>query len=321
MSIARTRICGLKVAESLKTYLLLRKDDVASALDKRDFDACFFLQKLVEGIGRKSFPNNKINFEKSFFVLGRSSLAIIACGTTLQDVPDLITAVNDEHEKLLSGVAQSQTGSFECFAFPAVPVLINARKSVPRPEATIPTMFFVRTPVHVNAIIRSIRSNLSITSHLEEISLGLGVYDIIFWLEFEDLYELRDTLTQLRKSIGVLWETSTLIGIPDQPCLDRKRAETDMRDPLLFSISIRCYRNVVSKAILSEIKNLIKRASYLNMFKDINNQDILTHRQGYMDLEIFCRSKCLSDVFDLVCNLRKIEGIVDSSTVAQIRVD
>jgi hypothetical protein len=317
----RGRRIGMRVAQSTKTFFLLRKDDVPYASDKKGMDSHLFLQKLVEGVSSKLCKDGKIKFENSFFVLGRSSLAFIASGHSLDDVPEILAAINDEHEKLASDTARLSTGSFECFAFPTVPFPVQTEKIISRPEGVIPVLFFVRTPVSVANIAVAMKSDPSIVFHLDDMCLGLGVYDLIFQMRFEDLFALRDITDKLRKRIANLWETSTVIGVPRDAALEKERARTVTIAPCLFSISLRCSNNIVTDETISKISNLTKSDQYQHLFAGMNSQDIVTYRQGYMDLELFCKSKCISPVFELACDLRKIECVIDTSSVAHIRTE
>jgi len=312
---------GMVIAKDIRTFLLLRKDDVPSAESKKKVDAHSLLQELSDELCGRSFSDGRIRFERAFFVLGRSSQVLIASGRTLQDIPEMISIVNEAHDRHCTDIEKSSNsrlnGSFECFAFPSVSFLADRSEPVHNGEASMPVVFFVRTPVKFSKVIQVIESSSRIASHIKDACLGLGIYDFIFYMKFNDLPTLRDSISELRNRIGSVWETSTLIGVAYS---ENETAEDTSEPPCHFSISLRCRNNIVTERTVSEILALVTSNQYSHMFSDVKKEEVLTQRQGYMDLEIACKSKQISRVFKLICDLRRIEEIIDTATVVHIQI-
>lgn len=310
----------MELANYITAITLIRQDDVPSKRTKQKCDAKHFLAKYLAELKGQLNKSSQFDFQGSFFLLGRSSVALLLTCKTLSRIPDLIRLITDIQKKIRNK-EKLDLGMFEPYCFPSIEIKSRSLCDAPKMKNNIiPALIFVRTPENLNTLIPKISADVQIMMHVYGIYLGFGVYNLIFYLKFETLYELRDKINLLRKCIGTFWETTTIIGVPSTKLRKREVPLAEYTDEVPFSTSAKCMGGLDIE-VANGILRLSKRKRFRHLFaKLVNKSKVVNYRQGYMDIEAHFWSKTISDAFDFSCAIRRLDGVIDTCSVVQLPI-
>lgn len=307
----------MKLCSSVTVITLIRQDDVPSRKTKQKCDAKHFLSRYLTQLKGSSRRSSQFNLRDSFFLLGRSSMALLLTCQTLSQIPELIRFLVSIQGQLREE-GGLELGLFEPYCFPAIELSRQSTSGQPKKDNIIPALVFVRTPKDLNTLIPRITTDAQTMEQVHGIFLGFGVYDLILHMQFKTLCQLRDGINSLRKQIGTFWETSTIIGVPNQKRVERRIALSENATEIPFSISAKCMGGS-DVDVASGMLRLSKRKRFRHLFCTHSNRSkVLNSRQGYMDVEAHVWSKTVSGVFDFSCAVRGLDGVIDTCTVVQL---
>lgn len=310
----------MKLSSRPTVVVLVRQDEVTVGSSKLKNDAQGYISRFItilRGILRK---DPRYAFRDSFFVLGRSSMALTLECERLSDVPGLIQLIAKEHRNFrkIENDHGLHMGAFEAYYFPAIGAMPLSRKT----ENVIPTLFFIRTLQNPEDCVQWIIRNAGVARNVEAIYLGLGIYDLVIQAGFSTLHELKDFYCLLRKGLWPFWETSTLIGVPRRGDVSTEKKMAKHQSKIPFSTSVKCARGL-DASVIPEIDALFRKrfSHFIPERKRHQVSSITNLRQGYMDLEAHYWCKTITEAFRVTCAIRKIDGVVDTCTVVQLPLD
>jgi len=292
----------IDIEGNVHAIVLIRQDDVPSEPLKQKYDAKDFLAEFTKEIRKQEIGCLQHKLQDSFFLLGRCSMALLFTCPSLSDVAELMQFMTRIHRKVKEETDAS-LGNYEPFCFPSARVLSTefeyARDLEEKP---IPALVFVRASGDLAKAIRGFATKAELIKHVFGIYLGIGIYNLVFYLRSKTLHEFLDNVVLLREGLGDFWETSTLIGVPARK--DQEKLQANAIGKTQFSISAKCTDGLEKVACkISKISPEVENVYF---------------RQGYMDIEVQYSSETISDAFNLACAIRKIEGVIDTSSVAQL---
>lgn len=291
----------MNIDERVHAIVLVRQDDVSLARSKQSNDARSFLDNFAQEIRKEEKGCSDHKLQDSFFLLGRCSMALLFTCPSLSNIAGLMQFMMKIQRKV-KDKNDIQMGNFEPFCFPSARILPKRFRYGGTPEAKpIPALVFVRTSSDLAETIQRVTRKTELMEHISAMYLGVGIYNLIFYLRFRTLSDLRDTIIVLREELKSFWETSTLIGVPAGR--EKEKIE-DTSEKIQFSISAKCTNGLEDTA-----------CKIMKISPGIEN---VYFRQGYMDIEVRYLSNAVSDAFELACAIRKIDGVIDTCSVVQL---
>lgn len=303
----------LQLSRDTKVIMLLRLDDLVTSDIKLRYSSRTVLQELLPIVKSKIEQKKLGKIEASFFILGRASMAIIFSCSTLAKVPRIVRSVVSSYGELLLAKNLPRT-VFEVYPFPVASLELTASKIE---DPLIPVLMFVRTSKLIEAICKELYNAPDISRSIVRIFLGLGVYNVIFYMRVSSIAQLLGNYLRLRKLIGAFWETSTIIGVPEEEHRPRE-IELGSKCEHAFSIMARV-DGPTEDVVVRNILKLKTDERFCNMLKG-DAEPKFSYRQGYMDLEIPCIACSISALFDLITEIRKLENVTDTVTVAHLEI-
>lgn len=298
---------------------LVRQDDLPKDTTKPKDDAKSYVRRYAKRIRRNVDSDPKCSFRDFYFVLGRASAALILECERLSEVPELVQLVTKTHRHLRKFEKDhgKDIGAFGAYCFPMIEV------KIPPSEATrnvVPALIFVRTPQKLENCVSGILAQDSVVEHIETVYLGLGLYDLIIQAGFPTIHRLRDVYCTLRKHLSPFWETATVIGVPRHGTRTIEKTQARSLGRVPFSTSVKCMSGL-DVEVKMKIDELFTKTSFRRLVPKRKRYCVSQNtnlRQGYMDLETHYQSRTVSDAFRVTCAIRKINGVVDTCTVAQL---
>lgn len=302
----------IELDEQLTAFCFVRKDDSSSPIrEKRD--ARSFLDELGHNI-RRVFEVERFTVRDEFFVLGGASKVFIMSSPSLSSSVECIQSMNNCGSRLGESF-DSSLGVFALNAFPAIKVRLESTE----PRGILPGLLFVRVPNIVESIQHL--SGEGILKDGVEVFIGFGAYSIIFYLRADRLTDIERNMSNIRNNLEGFWETRTILGVPREQLRDKEK-ELAVSEPYhRFSIMAKC-KDRIECSVVDDIKEITNEERFYELFSNLRNgQDKITYRQGYMDLDIPCRSQTIGHVFDAACELRRrIKCIIDTVTMIRFEI-
>jgi hypothetical protein len=311
----------MDLAKGITALFLLRQDDVGSSKKKQQNDSKQFLEEYCEEI-RSAFPASKeTRLEESFFILGRASMAVLLTCSSLYEISGVVMQIEGICRKMIEERGLKIRMS-EPYCFPAVKInLDESVNSSTFDDNVVPMLNFIRTPEGAESFVQRVISTKEIREHARGLYLGLGMYDVILHLTFRNLNELGRVYNLMRASLGRLWESSTIIGVPrDRSNQQKERMQAASIQEIPFSISVKCLGGE-DVAVAKRIRAMSRKRQYRHLFRQYGKkQNDVSLRQGYMDVEIRFKSNTVIEAFDFSCAIRRLEGVIDTCTLAGLPV-
>lgn len=306
----------LGLGKGITTLFLLRQDDVGSSSRKHKHDAKCFLEDYRREIKKELSASKEARWEGSFFILGRASMALFLTCRSLDRIPWIVMRVGAICRRMIEE-RNLKLQMSEPYCFPAVKIDLGKKvKTLGDADKVLPVLVFIRTRENVESLVQRIKLTREIKEHVRGFYLGLGMYDVILHLAFRTISELGFVYNLLRTSLGDFLESSTIIGVPqDDSSQQKERMQAASIQRVPFSISAKCIggQDVV---VANRMRTLSRRKQYRDLFEQYEKrQDVVSLRQGYMDVEIRFMSNTVTDAFDLSCEIRRLEGVIDTCTL------